>query len=126
MAPLHPAQACELLAEFNGAFTKDMGGPRIILGWPALKNTLARGSTMGQSFTMSEYDKDRTIPVFLLTDFTTNAAQRPVINVKISAGTAKINLQKNPFAAGAAVLSHPFWIGIFSNECAFDLPFSTG
>jgi hypothetical protein len=115
------ASACNLQAEFSGAFTRDMGEARILVGWQPVSALLAGKATMGAKPDVTAFDGDKTVPVMILTPFATNAAQRPKIKVYIVGGVAEISSQKNLFAFGAAVLNHPFWVGVFDADCQLDL-----
>jgi hypothetical protein len=115
-----PTSACNLQAEFSGAFTRDLGEARVLVGWRPVGAILKGRTTMGARPDIAAPGNSKTVPVMILSPFATNAAQRPKILVNIVGGTAKISSQKNLFAFGAAVLNHPFWVGVFDADCRFD------
>jgi hypothetical protein len=119
-----PASACKLQAEFSGAFSRDKGQARVLIGWQPV-NALLKGETvMGAAPDGAAFERDKSVALMILSPFATNAAQRPEIVVSINDHVARISTKKNLFAAGAAVLNHPYWIGVFDADCQFDLRLS--
>ena len=94
----------------------------MLVGWPPVAAALLEGGgIMGRAPEPGNFDRRNSIAVMVLSPFATSSAGRPEIDVRITGGTARIDARERPPGIGLAVLNHPFWIGVFSAGCAFDL-----
>ena len=110
-----------MVDSFEGAFGRDLGAPRLILGWEDIQNLAAGEALMGEWPDEESATQPGRIVLMSLEPFATNAADRPDIHVEFSGASVSLIRKKPLFAAGAAVLNHPFWIGIFEGPCQFDM-----
>ncbi len=109
--------ACTLEAEYLGAFAENRGESRLLIGWKPVENLIADKPVMGQVIIAADFDPAATYPIMILSPYATNSANRPDIKVRIKKEVAEISGKRNLFAVGAAVLNHPYWIGVFSTDC---------
>lgn len=115
------AAPCALEAEFTGAFSRDMGTPRVLVGWGPVAGLLQQGGVMGKAPDPADFDREASTAVLVLSPFATNTGQRPEIRVRIGRGVARISARTKPPGPALMVLNHPFWVGVFKGDCAFDL-----
>lgn len=91
----------------------------MLVGWEPVEGLIAGKPVMGEAITPADFDQAATFPVMILSPYATNSANRPDVKVKIKKDIAVIREKRNLFAIGAAVLNHPYWIGVFSTDCQF-------
>lgn len=98
-----------------------MGAPRVLVGWGPVAGLLRQGGTMGAAPNPADFDRNASTAVMVLSPFASNSGQRPEISLRIAKGVARISARKKPPGPALMVLNHPFWIGVFRGDCAFDL-----